>query len=46
MGLIGAFQTLKPETQTIKEEITTSVTWTVPNGLYKIHVMCFGGGGI
>ena len=45
MGLIGAFQTLKPEAQTIKEEITTSGTWTVPNGVYKIHVMCFGGGG-
>ena len=45
MGLIGAFQTLKPEAQTIKEEITKSGTWTVPNGVYKIHVMCFGGGG-
>lgn len=45
MGLIGTFQTLKPEAQTIKEEITTSGTWTVPNGVYKIHVMCFGGGG-
>lgn len=45
MGLIGAFQTLKPEAQTIKEEITTSGTWTVPNGVYEIHIMCIGGGG-
>ena len=31
MGLIGAFQTVKPET--IKEEITTSGTWTAPDGV-------------
>lgn len=31
MGLIGAFQTGKPEAQTIK--ITTSGTWTVPDGV-------------
>ena len=30
---------------TVTEEITTSGTWTVPNGVYKIHVMCIGGGG-
>ena len=45
MGLIGAFQTLKPEAQTIKKEIIKSGTWTVPDGVYEIHIMCIGGGG-
>lgn len=43
MGLIGAFQTVKPEP--IKEEITTSGTWTVPEGVTEIEVRLFGGGG-
>ena len=42
MGLIGAFQTGKLEA--IKEEITTSGTWTVPEGVTEIFVQVFGGG--
>ena len=43
MGLIGAFQTANPP-QDIKEEITSSQTWTVPDGVAEIEVRLFGGG--
>lgn len=45
MGLINAFQTAKSEVQEIKEEITSSGMWTVPEGVTEIEVRLFGGGG-
>lgn len=44
MGLIGAFQAVKPGGETVKEEITSSRTWTVPEGVTEIFVQVFGGG--
>lgn len=43
--LINAFPQAKADRQQVTEEITASGTWTVPEGVTRIHVMCFGGGG-
>lgn len=45
MGLIGAFPQDAAPAEQITEEITTSGTWTVPEGVTEIEVRLFGGGG-
>ena len=45
MALINAFPQDAAPAEQITEEITTSGTWTVPEGVTEIEVRLFGGGG-
>lgn len=43
--LVNAFPEGKKAKPYVTEEITTSGTWTVPEGVHEVEVMLFGGGG-
>ena len=43
--LVNAFPEGKKDKPYVTEEITTSGTWTVPEGVHEVEVMLFGGGG-
>lgn len=43
--LINAFPQGQKDKPIVTEEITSSKTWTVPEGVHEVEVMLFGGGG-